>query len=295
MTRTGRLLVLLVLILCVPLLAAWYWPMTNDAQVAEGQRAFRAGDFDRAAQAFRKALLEQGDSDRVQYDLGTALLRSAMGSTDDEQRNVLLDHSIAALRRATDSKETRVRERALYNLGNAFALRLRYEEALASYRKVLLDNADHEDARFNLELVLMVKRQEVPEQRPAASGSNQQGEGEGKGQGPAQEGASGDGQSPANPGDTGRGQGQEASAASGSAQQAGAGQEAAREKELATSLEAQADYAGIDSQAARSMDNLTLVQKLEALERRSGELRRSNLLRKSRERLRDPNKKGSWQ
>lgn len=286
-----RVVRILALVISVPLLAAWYWPTTNDAEVAKGQRAFRAGEFDRAAQAFRKAMRKQGDGDRLQYDLGTALLQSAMASTDDEQRDGLLDHSIAALRRATDSKDRGVRERALYNLGNALALRLRYDEALASYRQVLLDNAEHEDARYNLELVLMVKRQDLAAQRPSASGSGQEGEG----RGPGQSGASGEGESPANPGDTASGQGAEDNTDHGSSQETGAGQGAALDHEPATSLQAQTDYAGIGSREVRSMDNLTIVQKLEALERRSGELRRRNLLRKSRSRLRDPNKPGAWQ
>ena len=184
-----------------------------------------------------------------------------------------------------------MRERARYNLGNALVLRLRYDEALASYRSVLLDNAEHDAARYNLELVLKVKRQDVASPQPSAGSSA----GDGAEQGPAQPGASGEGTSTANADDTGSGQGAEGRADTGRASGAGAGQEADADREPATSLKAQTEYAGIDSPRARSMDNLTLVQKLEALERRSGELRRGNLLRKSRDRLRDPNKQGPAQ
>src|SRR5690554_4936274 len=116
MSRRAPLRILAVMA-CMPLLAAWYWPMTNAAEVPKGQRAFRAGDFEGAAEAFRSAVRKEGDGDRLQYDLGTALLAAAMASPEEEERHALLDHSIAALRRATDSKESQVRERALYNLG----------------------------------------------------------------------------------------------------------------------------------------------------------------------------------
>lgn len=43
--------------------------------------------------------------------------------------------------------------RSLYNIGNAYAHLGRYDEAVQVFEDVLIEEPDHEDARFNLELV----------------------------------------------------------------------------------------------------------------------------------------------
>lgn len=43
--------------------------------------------------------------------------------------------------------------RSLYNIGNAYAQLGRYDEAVAVYEDVISEEPEHEDARFNLELV----------------------------------------------------------------------------------------------------------------------------------------------
>lgn len=47
-----------------------------------------------------------------------------------------------------------------YNLGNAMARQQKFDEAIAAYEKVLQENPEHEDAKFNLELVKQLKEQQ---------------------------------------------------------------------------------------------------------------------------------------
>lgn len=283
----------LVTVLCLPLLAAWSWPTSNDAEVATGQKAYRAGNFDLAASAFRKAMRGEGDSDRVQYNLGTALLRAAMKSADTDERNTLLDRSIAALRSATDTGKSEVRELALYNLGNALVLRKRYDEAITSYKSVLRSNLDNEDARYNLELALKAKHARS-DQEGAGRGTGAEGEADtatatGKGKSPQDGAGTGEaGNATQDAQDTHGGETAEGRAQASAAEGQGDGKRAAE-----PSVQAQTSYPNESAQHDRSMDTLTLIQKLEALERRSGELRRRGLLRKSRARLRNPSQKDS--
>lgn len=51
-----------------------------------------------------------------------------------------------------------------YNLGNALARQQKFDEAIASYEKVLQQDPNHEDARFNLELVKRLKEQQQQQQ-----------------------------------------------------------------------------------------------------------------------------------
>ncbi len=292
---SGRSLRALALVACLPLLLAWRWPTRNDRDVAEGQRFYRQGEFAEAARAFRRAMSGAAPSERLHFDLGTALLQQAMLTGQAEERASLLDQAIAALSRATGTSDLEVRERARYNLGNAQALRQRYADAIASYRDVLRDNAEHDDARYNLELVLIqMRRAKAGEggRGQTDTGDEQTGPGE---HDPNQGAMQPDGTS----GSKGSDDPQGANASAG--QEAGMGQgpgsdPVPEERGPEGALQAHMDPRGSSSAVDDGLDtDLTMLQKLEALERRSGELRRGNLLRKTRDRLRDPDKKGSQQ
>lgn len=51
-----------------------------------------------------------------------------------------------------------------YNLGNALARQQKFDDAIAAYENVLKQNPEHEDARFNLDLVKQLKEQQQQQQ-----------------------------------------------------------------------------------------------------------------------------------
>ncbi|HHC74386.1 MAG TPA: tetratricopeptide repeat protein, partial [Thiothrix sp.] len=61
---------------------------------------------------------------------------------------------------------------SLYNLGNALAKLGHYEKAIKAYEKVLAQQADHEDAKYNLALLKKLQQQQNANQQK----NNQQGE-----------------------------------------------------------------------------------------------------------------------
>jgi tetratricopeptide (TPR) repeat protein len=131
--------------------------------LAEGDRAFRRGDFTRAAQAYGRALAEGDSSATVRYNLGTALLR--LGRHDQARAHL---EAAARLRGRAD-----LPVRAAYNAGNADLApvaagrvpreqrRERLLRAIAHYRRALIRNPADADAKWNLELAQRLLRQQA--------------------------------------------------------------------------------------------------------------------------------------
>lgn len=159
--------------------------------LAEGDRAYRRGDYRRAAEAYGRALAGGDSSATVRYNLGTTLLR--LGRHDEAR-----PHLEAAARLGGRAD---LPVRAAYNAGNAdlapvAANRVPREQrqerllrAIAHYRRALLMNPGDADARWNLELAQRLLREP-----PGGGGGDDADEDEqprgGGGQGPP---------SPANP------------------------------------------------------------------------------------------------
>jgi len=130
--------------------------------LAEGDRAFRRGDYRRAAEAYGRALAEGDSSATVRYNLGTALLRLGR---DDEARPHL--EAAARLRGRAG-----LPVRAEYNAGNADLApvaadrvpkeqrRERLLRAIGRYRRALLLDRGDADAKWNLELAQRLLREE---------------------------------------------------------------------------------------------------------------------------------------
>ncbi len=122
-------------------------------------RAYRRGDYERAAEGYREAIAEDGSTPEREYNLGTALLRT--GETTEAR-----EHLEAAL----EARSPELRARAFYNLGNARvaggeASREALEAAVDAYRRSLLLDPGNEDVRWNLELALRrLERQEESSQ-----------------------------------------------------------------------------------------------------------------------------------
>ena len=130
--------------------------------LAEGDRAFRRGDYRRAAEAYGRALAAGDSFAVVRYNLGTTLLR--LGQHDQAR-----PHLEAAARLRADYVLV---TNAQYNAGNTDLApvaadrvpkeqrRERLLRAIGHYRRALLRNPADVDAKWNLELAQRLLRQE---------------------------------------------------------------------------------------------------------------------------------------
>lgn len=129
--------------------------------LAQGDRAFRRGDYRRAAEAYGRALAGGDSSATVRYNLGTTLLR--LGRHDEARPHL---EAAARLRGPAD-----LPVRAAYNVGNADLApvaagrvpreqrRERLLRAIGHYRRALLLHPGDADAKWNLELAQRLLRE----------------------------------------------------------------------------------------------------------------------------------------
>lgn len=161
-------------------------------QEEAGNRAYRRGDYRQAVERYREAVAKGGGTPRLQYNLGTALLRQGELAAARER----LSDALAA-------QSAELRARTFYNLGNALALEPagskeeNLRAAIESYRRSLLLDDSRADARWNLELAMRQlaelerarsglpggAEEQPPEESPAGAGEGR-GSGRESGEGP---------------------------------------------------------------------------------------------------------------
>ncbi len=298
------------LILCVPLLSGAHWTERNDTDVSEGQNAFGEGDFAVAVARFRDALDGEGEQARLHFDLGTAQIRLSLLKATQQEREQELDLGIISLRSANAPRGSALREMVDYNLASALVLRGRFADALVLYRRLLIQNPDHDNARHNLELALLAMRglaggdkrlsdrlQGIVEPKhgatePSAAGQNPTGLGHGPGQAQGNQDAgvlgAADGGLVAKVDTQGEADPDNSSGENASGSSQGDANEAEGTSEEAADASAGASL-------PRSTSIVNLKEKLEALERRSAELRRASILRETTSRVRNPDKRAKDQ
>jgi Ca-activated chloride channel family protein len=168
---------LLGLVLAVLLSTAGVW-----TGVERGNRLYRAGRYAEAVEEYRAALRDGDDSAALRYNLGTALLRLG--------------------RYALEAVDPEVRQRVHYNLGQRFLEEARasgepssavglYDAAVESYRQALRLQPGDEDAKWNYELALREREDQMqqaggdPQADPDAQPQGDQGEEGSSGGGPS--------------------------------------------------------------------------------------------------------------
>jgi Ca-activated chloride channel family protein len=129
--------------------------------VREGNRAYGDGQFDAAAQLYDEAQTRAPESPEVAYNMGNALCRQGR-----------FGEAAPHLRRAAESPDPMLRERSLYNLGNALYGGRDLQGAARAYRRALALEPGDRDAKINLEKVLR-ELQNQPQQPQSQQGGKQ--------------------------------------------------------------------------------------------------------------------------
>jgi len=121
------------------------------AQEEGGNRAYRNGDYAKAAERYREAIGRGRKTAQLSYNLGTSLFR--LSELESARSNLI---------ESLEAQSPELRARAFYNLGNAFARPPVEGEASAedlrtaieAYRRSLLLDPNRDEVRWNFELTL---------------------------------------------------------------------------------------------------------------------------------------------
>ena len=131
------------------------------SQVEKGNELYRAGKYDEAHQHYLDALRHAPDLGAIRFNDGDALYKSK-----DFQR------ALDAYRAAVESGDKALQARAWYNMGNALYQQQQLDGAADAYKQALRLDPNDTDAKYNLERVLRVKKQQ--QQQPQRSQQNKQ-------------------------------------------------------------------------------------------------------------------------
>lgn len=152
--------------------------------VRSGNEAHRAGRYEDALVEYQVAAGAEPGNPAIPYNTGNTL----------HQLERYEEAQVASQQSAGTATEERLYLDATYALGNTAVRRGDLMAARTHYREVLLRDPADEDARHNLELVMLaLQEQQPPQEQPGTQGD---GPGGGSGQGPQGEGAEDPGTSP---------------------------------------------------------------------------------------------------
>src|SRR5205823_5274461 len=150
--------------------AGWTPWRTTDDNVERGNAAMAAGKWDDAINDYNAAKGSGVDENGRLYDLGTAELRKAEATKDDKLKQQAMDDLGAAAK----AKDASVASRASYNRGNAQMEDDKLDDAIESYKDALRADPEMDDARLNLELAL--RKLDKKQQQQQQQGQGKQGQ-----------------------------------------------------------------------------------------------------------------------
>ncbi len=156
MTRTRTLpadrgLFLLMMLLCA---APWGHGQRGRSEVDEGNRQFRAGEYEKARESYRKAREQAPGSPVPTFNLG-----------DSEYKLDEFSGAEEAFLEAIESGSPEVLAQAHYNLANSLFKQGRIEESIEGYKQALRLNPTDQAAKHNLEFALKQQQEQEKQQQ----------------------------------------------------------------------------------------------------------------------------------
>lgn len=169
--KVGRFVVKSMLVLgvvCLPAIGTAAPFEKEDGDNRAGTEALRAGDGEKAAKSYQRAIDRLGEDPRLIYN--RALAEAAQGENGK---------AIDSLKTALEaSKDPKMRSRAAFALGNAQRQMQKFDEAVKSYRRALIEDPTNVAARRNLEIAKQLKL--IQELQPKNENQDKDSEGDDK-------------------------------------------------------------------------------------------------------------------
>lgn len=151
----------LIFLLAVPARAASF-----REKISEGNRLYQEKKYEQALESYENAGEIKPQDLRASYNKGAAQYRLKAWSESAEE-----------LKKSALASDSRLRSRALFNLGNARFQAGSYREAAESYQESLRIDPSDVDARENLRLALRFIKNPPPKQQNKSGGKEKEGQG----------------------------------------------------------------------------------------------------------------------
>ncbi len=132
-------------------------------KVREGNKAFKAGQYKKALDAYHSAETDLPESPELEYNIAGALYHDGG-----------YEEAVEKYQKALNSTNIDVEAAALYNLGNTQFRMQDYQSAIQSYQKALELRPDDMDAKYNLELARRRLKEQMKQQQQDQQQQDQQ-------------------------------------------------------------------------------------------------------------------------
>ncbi|MBL9107526.1 MAG: hypothetical protein JNL82_41955 [Myxococcales bacterium] len=127
---------------------------STNANIDAGIASYNAGDYEAALTSYTAAETDLGEQSEIHFNKGLALL----AKDDKEGARKAFEHG-------TESERPHVAASAEYELGNLELDAEAFDAAIERYKKCLILKPDHANAKWNLELALLKKKQKEEEEK----------------------------------------------------------------------------------------------------------------------------------
>ena len=142
-SNKSQLVMRLLMLLLIPQFSIFVCEAQTDRQyIRQGNKLYRAGDFDKAEVSYRKALEKNERNPQAHYNLGNALLAQHKDSAAIEQFQ-------EAAKIETDPL---LKSQSFHNIGVVCQQHKMFGEAIDAYKQSLRLNPHDDETRYNLQL-----------------------------------------------------------------------------------------------------------------------------------------------
>ena len=155
------------------------WTQAERNKVVEGNKLYEKEDFDQALNKYRDAQVNAPESPLLKYNIG-----------DAQYKMNKYEEALKEYESSLNVDDALKQAESYYNMGNTQYRLNKLPEAIESYKKALELNPNDEDAKYNLEYVRQVLKDQAQKQQQnqQQQGQNQQQQQQQQGQQDQQQG-----------------------------------------------------------------------------------------------------------
>lgn len=139
--------------------------------IRKGNKLYNDKRYADAEVEYKKAIGENANSQIANYNLALSLIKQSGGTNVKDENNPLKTATELLTSVAKDSRDSELRSKAFYNLGNLAYNEQQYEQSIEFYKNALRQNPEDNEARENLRLA-QLKKQEQEQNQNKDNGQN---------------------------------------------------------------------------------------------------------------------------